>query len=129
MTASSSDMSKKKVPKGVLHGPASGFFAQKKKVVLGNVKHFGNEKDISLSKSGPGDSVYSDVDSVSGDDEDVGMFGICERSLSGSTATTPKAKRVNTGTMFGSPLGSPNFAMDDDEFVLSLCLPISLEKK
>ncbi|KAG9296174.1 hypothetical protein G9A89_014766 [Geosiphon pyriformis] len=128
-TASSSDMSKKKVPKGAFHGPTGGFFAQKKKVVLRNVKHSGNEKDISLSKSGPGNSVYSDVDSISGDDEDVGMSGINERSPLGSAATTPKAKRVNTGILFGSPLGSPNFAMDDDEIVLPPCLPISLEKK
>ncbi|KAG9296075.1 hypothetical protein G9A89_011927 [Geosiphon pyriformis] len=128
-TASSSDMSKKKVPKGAFYGPAGDSFAQKKKVVLENVKHSGDEKDISLSKSGSGDSVYSDVDSISGDDEDVGMSGISEKSPLGSAATTPKAKHVNTGTMFGSSLGSPNFVMNDDEIVLPSCLSISLEKK
>ncbi|KAG9303968.1 hypothetical protein G9A89_005878 [Geosiphon pyriformis] len=122
-------MSKKKVLKGAFHGPAGGSFAQKKKVVLGNVKHFGDEKDISLSKSGPDDSVYSDVDSISGNNEDVGMFGISERSPLSSAVTTPKAKHVNTDTVFSSSLGFPNFAMDDDEIVLPPCLPISLEKK
>ncbi|KAG9285898.1 hypothetical protein G9A89_013323 [Geosiphon pyriformis] len=122
-------MSKKKVPKGAFHGPAGGFFAQKKKMVLGNVKHSGDEKDISLSKSGPGDSVYSDVDSISGNNKNVGMSGISERSPLGSAATTSKAKRVNTGTMFSSLFGFPNFAIDDDEIVLPPCLPISLEKK
>ncbi|KAG9290410.1 hypothetical protein G9A89_007141 [Geosiphon pyriformis] len=122
-------MSKKKAPKGVFHGLASGSFAQKKKVVLGNVKHSGDEKDISLSKSGPGNSVYSDVDSMFSDDENVGMTGINERFLLGSIATILKAKCVNTGTIFGSLLGSPNFTMDDDKIVLSSHLLISLEKK
>ncbi|KAG9300077.1 hypothetical protein G9A89_018354 [Geosiphon pyriformis] len=128
-TASSSDMSKKKVPKDAFHGPAGGSFAQKKKAVLGNVKHSGNEKNISLSKSEPGGSVYSDVNSMSGDNEDMGLTGVNERSLLGSAATTSKANCVNTDTMFGSPLGSPNFTMNDDKIVLSLRLSIFLEKK
>ncbi|KAG9298914.1 hypothetical protein G9A89_015936 [Geosiphon pyriformis] len=110
-------MSKKKTPKDVFHGSAGGSFAQKKRVVLGNVKHSGDERDISLSKSGPGDSVYSDVDSLSGNNKDVGITGVHGESLLDSAATTPKAKRVDTGIMFGSPLGSPDFTMDDDEIV------------
>ncbi|KAG9298321.1 hypothetical protein G9A89_002809 [Geosiphon pyriformis] len=106
---------KKKAPKGAFHGPAGGFFSQKKKVVLGNVKHSGNEKDL--------------VASLSGENEDVNMFGTNGRSLLGSAATTPKAKQINTGTGFGSPLGFPNFHMDDDEVVLPPHLLISLEKK
>ncbi|KAG9301075.1 hypothetical protein G9A89_015811, partial [Geosiphon pyriformis] len=98
-TVSGGDMSKKKVPKGAFYGPAGGFFAQKKRVVLGNVKHSGNKKDISLSKSGSGDSVYSNVDSLSGDDEDVGMTDVHGGSLLGLAVTTPKAKCVNTGTI------------------------------
>ncbi|KAG9289756.1 hypothetical protein G9A89_014491 [Geosiphon pyriformis] len=97
-TASSS-ISKKKTPKSAFHGPAGDSFSQKKKVVIGNIKHFGNEKDISLSKSGPGDSIYSDVDSISGNDKDVA------------------SKWVNTGAVFGSPLGSPNFYMDNDKVI------------
>ncbi|KAG9292018.1 hypothetical protein G9A89_017917 [Geosiphon pyriformis] len=127
-TASSSNMSKKKAPKGAFYGPAGGSFAQKKKAVLGNVKHFGDKKNISLSKSEPSGSVYSDVDSMSGNDKDMGLTGINERSLLGSVATTLKANCVNTGTIFSSLLGSPNFTMDDDEIVLPPHLSISLEK-
>ncbi|KAG9295817.1 hypothetical protein G9A89_009046 [Geosiphon pyriformis] len=39
-TTANNIMSKKKAPKGVFHGLASGFFSQKKKIVLDNVKHF-----------------------------------------------------------------------------------------
>ncbi|KAG9284419.1 hypothetical protein G9A89_023676 [Geosiphon pyriformis] len=122
-------MSKKKVPKGAFHGPAGGFFAQKKRVVFGNVKHSDDERDISLSKLGPGDSVYFDVNSLSGNDEDVGMTDVHEGSLLGSAATTPKAKHVDTGIMFGSPLGSPDFTMDDDKIVLPPRVSIPLDKK
>ncbi|KAG9295401.1 hypothetical protein G9A89_013430 [Geosiphon pyriformis] len=128
-TASGGDMSKKKALKGAFHGPAGGSFVQKKKVVLGNVKHSSDERNISLSKSGPGNSVYSNVDSLSGDDEDVGMTGVYGGSLLGSATTTPKAKCVDTGMMFGSLLGSPDFTMNDEEIVLLLRVSISLKKK
>ncbi|KAG9294658.1 hypothetical protein G9A89_008137 [Geosiphon pyriformis] len=128
-TASSSDMSKKKVPKSAFYSPAGGFFAQKKRVVLDNIKHSGDERDISLSKSGPGDSVYSDVDSLFGDDKDVGITGVHRGSLLDSAATTSKAKRVNTGTIFGSLLGSPDFTISNNEIVLSLRVSIPLDKK
>ncbi|KAG9299738.1 hypothetical protein G9A89_013098 [Geosiphon pyriformis] len=121
-TASNSDMSKKKAPKGAFHG-------LKKRVVLGNVKHSGDEKNISLSKSGPSDSVYSNVDSVSGNDKNVGMTGVHGGSLLGSAATTSKAKRIDTSTGFGSLLGSPDFTMDDDEIELPPCMFIPLDKK
>ncbi|KAG9296726.1 hypothetical protein G9A89_001358 [Geosiphon pyriformis] len=125
----SSTIFKKKTFKSTFYGPAGGSFSQKKKVVLDNVKYSGNKRNISLSKSGSGDSVYSDVESLSGKDEDVSMSGANGESLLGLAATTPKAKRVNTGASFGSPLGSPNFHMDDDKVVLSFHLSISLEKK
>ncbi|KAG9306459.1 hypothetical protein G9A89_003569 [Geosiphon pyriformis] len=112
-TTASSTAPKKKALKDAFHGSAGGFFSQKKKVVLGNVKHFGNKRDISLSKFGSSGSVYFDVESLSGEDEDVSMSGT----------------NVNTGAGFGSPLGSPNFHMDDNEVVLLSHLPISLEKK
>ncbi|KAG9287891.1 hypothetical protein G9A89_017486 [Geosiphon pyriformis] len=95
---------KKKTPKSVFH---------EKKVVLDNVKHSGDEKNISLSKFGSNDSVYSDVESLSGKDKDVSMSGT----------------NVNTGTGFGSLLGFLNFHMDDDEVVLPPQLLISLKKK
>ncbi|KAG9307608.1 hypothetical protein G9A89_023173 [Geosiphon pyriformis] len=106
-------MSKKKAPKGVFYGFTSGFFFQKKKVILGNIKHSDDERDISLSKSGSGDNVYSDVKSLSGDDEDVSMSGA----------------NINTGAVFGSPLHFSNFSIDDNKVVLPLHLPISLNKK
>ncbi|KAG9301660.1 hypothetical protein G9A89_016730 [Geosiphon pyriformis] len=108
-------MSKKKAPKGAFHGSTGGFFLQKKKVVLGNIKHLGNEKNISLNKSELDNNVFSDVDSVSGDEKSAKMTGINVGSLLDSTANTPKAKCINTGAIFSSLLGSPNFVMDDDK--------------
>ncbi|KAG9307275.1 hypothetical protein G9A89_017103 [Geosiphon pyriformis] len=116
----SSTTSKKKTPKGTFHGSA---------VVLGNIKHSGNKRDISLSKFESGNSVYSNVESLSGEDENVSMSGANGGSLLGSAATTPKTKQVNTGAGFGSPLGFSNFHIDDDEVVLPFHLPIFLEKK
>ncbi|KAG9284386.1 hypothetical protein G9A89_023643 [Geosiphon pyriformis] len=124
-----STTSKKKALKSAFYGPAGGFFSQKKKVVIGNVKNFGNKRDISLSRSGFDNSVYSDVESFSGEDENVSMFGIDDGSFLGSAATILKMKQVNTSAVFGFPLSSPNFHMDDDKVVLSSCLPISLNKK
>ncbi|KAG9296577.1 hypothetical protein G9A89_015169 [Geosiphon pyriformis] len=113
----SSTTPKKKASKGAFY------------VVLGNVKHSGNERNISLSKSGSSGSVYSNVECLSGEDEDVSMSGTNDGSLLGSAATTPKTKQINTGVGFGSPFGSSNFHMDDDKVVLSSRLPIFLEKK
>ncbi|KAG9291895.1 hypothetical protein G9A89_004833 [Geosiphon pyriformis] len=96
-------MSKKKASKDAFYGPAGGFFSQKKKVVLSNIKHSGNERDISLSKFGPSNNIYSDVKSLSDDNKDINISG------------------VNNDFS--------NFYMDDDEVVLSFHLPISLEKK
>ncbi|KAG9284012.1 hypothetical protein G9A89_022786 [Geosiphon pyriformis] len=128
-TTVSSTAPKKKAPKSAFHSPAGSSFFQKKKVVLGNVKHSGDQRDIFLSKSEFSGSIYSDVESLSSKDKNVSMSGINGGSLLGSAATTPKAKRINTGAGFGSPLGSPNFHMNDNEVVLFPRLPISLEKK
>ncbi|KAG9302017.1 hypothetical protein G9A89_021061 [Geosiphon pyriformis] len=106
-TITSSFTSKKKTPKGAFHGPA----------------------DISLSKFGPGNSVYSDVDSLSDDNKNIGISGVNDGSLLGLAATTPKTKQINTGAVFGFSLSSPNFYMNDNEVVLPSCLSISLEKK
>ncbi|KAG9296504.1 hypothetical protein G9A89_015096 [Geosiphon pyriformis] len=114
-------MSSKKTSKGVFHGPAGGSFSQKKKTSLDNVKHSDDEKNISL-KSGSSASVYSDVESFSGDDEDVSMFGGFDGSLLDLAVNTSKAKRVNTGANFGSSIGSPNFEMDEE--VKSLLPPL-----
>ncbi|KAG9292090.1 hypothetical protein G9A89_017990 [Geosiphon pyriformis] len=102
----------------------------KKKVVLGNIKHSGNEKDISLNKFELGNNVFSDVDSMSGDEKSANMTGINVGSLLDSAANTPKAKHINTDAIFGSPFGSPNFVMDNDNDVsFPSHLSISLKKK
>ncbi|KAG9291856.1 hypothetical protein G9A89_012141 [Geosiphon pyriformis] len=123
-------MSKKKAPKGVFHGPANGFFLQKKKVVLENIKHLGNEKNISLNKSEFGDNVFSGVNSLFGDKKGANITGINVGSLLNSAVNTFKTKHVNTGAVFGSSLSSSNFDIDDNEKVfLSFYLSISLNKK
>ncbi|KAG9304163.1 hypothetical protein G9A89_019725 [Geosiphon pyriformis] len=117
-------MSKKRMPKSIFHGPAGGSFSQKKKELLGNVKHSGNKKDISL-KSGSGTGSFSDVDSLSGDDENVSMSGGFDGFFLDSAVNTPKAKRVNTGANFGSLIGSPDFEIDEEVKPL----PVPLKKK
>ncbi|KAG9286867.1 hypothetical protein G9A89_012417 [Geosiphon pyriformis] len=101
-----------------------------KKVVLENIKHLSNEKDIFLNKFELGDNMFFDMDSLSDDDKNANMTGINVGSLLDLAVNTSKAKHVNTGANFGFPLGFPNFVMDNDENVsLPFCLPISLEKK
>ncbi|KAG9299745.1 hypothetical protein G9A89_013105 [Geosiphon pyriformis] len=112
-TTTNSIMSKKKTLKGAFHGPADSSFSQKRKVVLGNIKHSGDKRDISLSKSGSGDNIYFDVESLFGNDENVSMSGV----------------NINTGAVFGSPLSSLNFHIDDNKIVLFSHLSISLNKK
>ncbi|KAG9301992.1 hypothetical protein G9A89_021036 [Geosiphon pyriformis] len=80
-------MSKKKIFKDAFHGPAGEFFSQKKKVVLGNIKHSGDKKDISLSKSGSNDSIYSNIDSLSGDNENISITGANSGSFLGLVTT------------------------------------------
>ncbi|KAG9305602.1 hypothetical protein G9A89_001663 [Geosiphon pyriformis] len=99
-TTASSITPKKKAPKSAFHGSASGSFSQKKKVVLDNVKHSGDKRDIFLSKSGSSDSVYSDVKSLSDEDEDVSMSGTNNGSLLDSAATTPKANCVPSSLVY-----------------------------
>ncbi|KAG9299324.1 hypothetical protein G9A89_013972 [Geosiphon pyriformis] len=106
-------MSSKKASKRVFYSPADGSFLQKKKIFLGNVKYSGDKKNIFL-KSGSSASVYSNVESLSGNNEDVSMSGGFDGSLLDSAVNTPKAKHVNTSVNFGSPIGSPDFEMDEE---------------
>ncbi|KAG9292499.1 hypothetical protein G9A89_001572 [Geosiphon pyriformis] len=123
-------MSKKRAPKGAFHSLADGSFLQKKKVMLGNVKHSNDKKNISLNKSELGDNVFFNVDSVSGDKKNTNMTGINIEFLIDLAANTPKAKHVNTGAIFSSPLRFPNFVMDNDEDVSFFpYLSIFLKKK
>ncbi|KAG9306574.1 hypothetical protein G9A89_004771 [Geosiphon pyriformis] len=64
------------------------------KVILRNIKHFSNKNDISLSKFRPDNSIYSDVNSPFGDDEDVSMTGVNNESLLDLVATTSKTKHI-----------------------------------
>ncbi|KAG9286500.1 hypothetical protein G9A89_014666 [Geosiphon pyriformis] len=109
----SSTISKKKALKGTFHGPAGDFFSQKKKVVFDNIKHSGNKRNISLGRFGFSVSIYSNVESFFRKDENVSMSGI----------------DVNTGAVFGSPLGSSNFHINDNKVVFPPHLPIFLDKK
>ncbi|KAG9295516.1 hypothetical protein G9A89_013545 [Geosiphon pyriformis] len=128
-TASSDIMSKKKTLKDAFYGLADGFFSQKKKVVLGNIKHSDNEKNISLKKSELGNNVFSDVNSLSGNNKSANITGINIGSLLGLAFNTFKTKWFNTGANFGSPLSSSNFDIDDNEITLSFHVNFSLEKK
>ncbi|KAG9304904.1 hypothetical protein G9A89_010766 [Geosiphon pyriformis] len=113
-------MAKKKVHKGVFYGPAGGSFAQKKKVVVDNVKHSGNEKDVSLDKPVSGSNMFSDADGESSDSEDsVLMAGVSAGSLLGSAVNTPKAKKMISGIVDGSSLGLINYNIDEDAENLS----------
>ncbi|KAG9304771.1 hypothetical protein G9A89_016801 [Geosiphon pyriformis] len=74
--------------KSTFHGSVDGFFSQKKKVVFSNIKHSNDERDISLSKSKPNGNVYSNVKSLSGDDEDISMFGAIVNGFGGITTSS-----------------------------------------
>ncbi|KAG9306082.1 hypothetical protein G9A89_015986 [Geosiphon pyriformis] len=127
--AFSSDMSKKKAPKGAFHGSAGGSFLQKKKVVLGNVKHSGDEKNISLSRSELSNNMFSNIDSLSGNEEDANITGINVGFLLGLTANTSKAKCVNTDAVFGSLLSFPNFDINDDEKSMEMATLLARKKE
>ncbi|KAG9305634.1 hypothetical protein G9A89_022556 [Geosiphon pyriformis] len=122
-------MPKKKALKGVFHDFIGGSFSQKKKIVFGNVKHSGNKKDIFLSKYGSGNNVYSNMNSLFGNDEDVSITNMNSEFLLGLAAIISKAKCINTSTGFGFLLSSPNFYMDDNEVVFLSYLSIFLDKK
>ncbi|KAG9296409.1 hypothetical protein G9A89_015001 [Geosiphon pyriformis] len=128
--ASGSAMFKKKAPIRVLYGPVGGSFFQKKKVSVGNIKHSGDEKDISLVKPGSSHDVYSDMDSISGDSRDNNIsFGVSNGSFLGSAINTLKAKKVNTNLVCGFLLGLIDYGMNKDDELLPSFLKISLEKK
>ncbi|KAG9303634.1 hypothetical protein G9A89_018531 [Geosiphon pyriformis] len=114
-------MSKKKVLKRVLYGP---------KISVGNVKHLGNEKDISLVKPDPSSSVYSDMNSISGNSSNEDVFlSTNNNSLLGLVTNTFKAKRFNTGLVCGSPLGSIDYGIDENNGLFPPPFKISLNKK
>ncbi|KAG9297292.1 hypothetical protein G9A89_000625, partial [Geosiphon pyriformis] len=93
--ALSSNMSKKKTSKGVLHGPVGGTFSQKKKISVNNIKHSGDEKKISLTKPNINENIYSDMNNEFSNNK----LGSIELSLGGAfflglAITTLKAKKV-----------------------------------
>ncbi|KAG9286029.1 hypothetical protein G9A89_022706 [Geosiphon pyriformis] len=129
-SAAGGSMAKKKMHKEVFHGPAGGSFTQKKKVVVGNVKHSGDEKDVSLDKPVSGGNMFSNVDGESSDSEgSILMTDVSAGSLLGSAVNTPKAKIVISDVVDGSPLGSINYDMDEDAEDLPPPLNLPLSKR
>ncbi|KAG9306573.1 hypothetical protein G9A89_004770 [Geosiphon pyriformis] len=98
------------------------------KVILRNIKHFSNKNDISLSKFRPDNSIYSDVNSPFGDDEDVSMTGVNNESLLDLVATTSKTKHVNISTIFGFLFSSSNFNMNNNEVIIQTPMEVSIKK-
>ncbi|KAG9287229.1 hypothetical protein G9A89_008859 [Geosiphon pyriformis] len=129
-TASSSNISKKKVPKGALHGPVEGTFSQKKRVSVDNVKHSGNEKEISLVKPGLSGGIYSNISNESSNSK-VGnnTMGSGSGFFLGSAVSIFKAKRVNTSLDGGSFIGVIDFKIDEDKSFLLFSFNISLNRK
>ncbi|KAG9302350.1 hypothetical protein G9A89_011776 [Geosiphon pyriformis] len=123
-------MSKKKTLKGALYGPIGGIFFQKKKISVSNIKHFGDEKKISLTKPGINESIYSDMNSKFSNNK----LGGTELSLGsafffGLAMTTPKAKKVIIDLVGGFPIGTIDFGMDENIIHLPPSLNISLKKR
>ncbi|KAG9287946.1 hypothetical protein G9A89_017541 [Geosiphon pyriformis] len=123
-------MPKKKAPIGVLYDSVGDSFSQKKRVSVGNVKHSGNEKDISLVKPNPSYGMYSDIDSVSGDsgDNDISLC-VGNSSFFGLATNIPKARKATFNLVCGSLFGLIDYRMNKDDVLLPLFLKISLEKK
>ncbi|KAG9293948.1 hypothetical protein G9A89_019286 [Geosiphon pyriformis] len=125
-TALSGDMFKKKMPKSAFYSPIGGSFFQ---VVLGNIKHSDNERDVFLHKSGSG-GMYLDLESeFSSKEDNIIMEDVDSGFFLGSATNTSKTKRVNTSVVLRSLLSSPNYNIDDDEVVLPPRLLIFLNKK
>ncbi|KAG9297322.1 hypothetical protein G9A89_002011 [Geosiphon pyriformis] len=127
----SGSSSSSKAPLGAFSGPAGGFFSQKKRVSLRNIKHSGIKGGVSLAKFHFDGGMYSDMKSNSSSSivDDV-LVSSSNKSFLGSAAITSKAKRVKNDLACGSPFGFLNYDMDnDDGGFLSPFLGISLEKK
>ncbi|KAG9304025.1 hypothetical protein G9A89_005935 [Geosiphon pyriformis] len=102
----------------------------KGRVSVGNVKYSRDKKDISLVKLNPGNSVYLDINSVSGNSKnDNFFFGVGNNSLFDSAANIPKAKKIITDLICGSPFGLIDYGMDKDNGPLFPSLKIFLDKK
>ncbi|KAG9297265.1 hypothetical protein G9A89_001534 [Geosiphon pyriformis] len=108
--ATSGGSSSLKTPLGAFSGPAGG---------------------VSLVKSHSDGGMYSDMESDSGGNivDDI-LVSSSDKSFLGSVTTTPKAKRVRNDLACGSPLGTPDYDMgDNDDDLLPPPLGISLERK
>ncbi|KAG9294564.1 hypothetical protein G9A89_008675 [Geosiphon pyriformis] len=103
--ASNSSMSIKKALKGAFHDLVGGTFSQKKKVSVGNIKHFGDEKEIFLTKPSVNDGIYLDMDNELGNNElSDAVIGFDGGSFLNSAVTTSKAKRISNDLISGSPI-------------------------
>ncbi|KAG9290883.1 hypothetical protein G9A89_011033 [Geosiphon pyriformis] len=123
-------MSNKKAPVGAFSGSVGGPSSQKKRVSLRHMSQSGDRNKAVLAKPHSGGSQYSDMESDSGDSVTGGILaGGDDGSLLGLAATTPKTKRVKNNLDYGSPLGSLDYNVnDDDSGPLPFLLGIPLEK-
>ncbi|KAG9284149.1 hypothetical protein G9A89_022923 [Geosiphon pyriformis] len=112
---SSGSLSSSKASLSASFGPAGGSFSQKKRISLCNVKHSGIKGGVSLAKFHSDRSMYSDMESDSSSSivNDI-LVGNNNKSFLGSAATTPRAKRVKNDLACGSPFGSLDYDIDDD---------------
>ncbi|KAG9288313.1 hypothetical protein G9A89_021344 [Geosiphon pyriformis] len=109
-------MSNKKAPVGASSGFVGGSSSQKKRISLCHMDQSGNRNKAALAKSISGGSQYSDMESDSGDSVAGGILaGGNDGSLLGSAATMFKTKRVKNNLDCGSPLGSLDYNIDDDD--------------
>ncbi|KAG9296810.1 hypothetical protein G9A89_002207 [Geosiphon pyriformis] len=111
-------------------GPAGGSFSQKKRVSLCNVKHSDIKSGVSLAKSHSDGGMYFDIESDSSSSIVDDILVSSNKSFFSSVAITSKAKRVKNDLVCGSPLGSLDYNMDDnDGGFFPPPLGIFLEKK
>ncbi|KAG9297347.1 hypothetical protein G9A89_004009 [Geosiphon pyriformis] len=101
-------MLNKKAPVGAFSGSTGGPFSQKKRS--------GDKHEAVLAKSHSKKNQYLDMESNFGDSiaDDI-LAGGGDGSLLGSTAMTPKAKRVKNNLDCGSPLGFLDYNMDNND--------------
>ncbi|KAG9299623.1 hypothetical protein G9A89_020794 [Geosiphon pyriformis] len=130
-TAFSGSLSSLKAPLNASSSPVGGFFSQKKRVSLRNVKHSGVKSGVSLANPYSDGGMYSDMESDSSSSiVNKVLVNSSDKSFLGSAATTSKAKRVKNNLACGASLGSLDYDIDDDDSgFLPLPLGISLEKK
>ncbi|KAG9284540.1 hypothetical protein G9A89_014144 [Geosiphon pyriformis] len=120
----------KKALKDALYNSVGSTFSQKKKISVGNIKHFGDKKEISLTKPDVNDDMYSNMDSKFNDNKLGGAaMGLNSSFFFSLITITPKVKRVSINLIGGFFVGTIDFEIDEDMVYLSSSLNISLNKR